>query len=428
MLNPGKTHRVENSHWVSPVNFDPEVQEQFDFPSPLELIDSTLRKARFTAGATTSIDGFLRIGQALDEAGVRDESLNVSWAGEPRPGKHEFELCRAVLAAGFGFRVNVWADTLLGDGRSPAPVSMKEAVDTLVGIGATTLAPGIVAAPSADAEQRQMEQLAEFTEYARACGVTDWTVTFAQVGRRDFDSIVRTSNAAIALGARRIDLMDSTSSLAPEAMKVFVRRYRARLTADIPVTMHVHDDFGLATAGAIAAATAGASPDVSVAGVSYRAGFAPLEEVVTSLETLYGVDTGIRLDRLTDLSRVVAAETGVPLPPLKPLVGGYAFLKHLPGDVTACLNDGPGTFPPISGCLSAAVIGAEVTWVWDTLSTRNEAKALANHLGLAPTEEETDLVLEALEAAVAAVEEYPRWLTPEQAERICRETVARSRA
>ena len=96
------------------------------------------------------------------------------------------------------------------------------------------------------------------------------------------------------IGTLRLDLMDSTSSLGPEAMKVFIRRYRSHLIRDVPVTMHVHDDFGLATAGAIAAATAGASPDVSVAGVSYRAGFAPLEEVVTSLEVLYGVDTSIR--------------------------------------------------------------------------------------------------------------------------------------
>ena len=62
------------------------------------------------------------------------------------------------------------------------------------------------------------------------------------------------------------------------AHPLFVRRYRRGLVKDVPVTMHMHDDFGLATAGAIAAATVGASPDVSVAGVSYRCGFAPLEE------------------------------------------------------------------------------------------------------------------------------------------------------
>src|SRR4051794_36161639 len=160
---------------------------------------------------------------------------------------------------------------------------------------------GIVPAPYEDAEKRQMEEMAAFFEMIGELGMQA-TVTLARVGWRDFDSMLRASNEAIKLGALRMDLMDSSSSLSPEAMKVFIRRYRAGLVKDVPITMHMHDDFGLATAGAIAAATAGASPDVSVAGVSYRCGFAPLEEVVVSLEVLYGQDTGIKVNRLQPLA------------------------------------------------------------------------------------------------------------------------------
>ena len=236
------------------------------------------------------------------------------------------------------------------------------------------------------------------------------------------------SNEAIRFGATRMDLIDSTSSLAPEAMKVFVRRYRAALVADVPVTMHVHDDFGLATAGAIAAATAGASPDVSVAGVSYRAGFAPLEEVVTSLEVLYGVDTGIRTEKLQGLADLVAAESGVPVPPLKPVVGEYAFLKHMPGDVLGCLRGGIDQFPPVSGCVAPELVGGRIRWVWDSLSTDVMATALAATLGQTATPAEAKAIRLALDAAVAAIPDYPRWLPAEQAERICRETLAAARA
>ena len=71
MLNPDKVHRKEGSFWVSQTNFDPEVTSQFDWPDPLLIIDSTLRKMLFTAGALNSTDGFIRVAEALAEAGVK---------------------------------------------------------------------------------------------------------------------------------------------------------------------------------------------------------------------------------------------------------------------------------------------------------------------------------------------------------------------
>lgn len=344
MLNPDRVHLREGSHWVSPVNYDPEVQAQFTWPQPFTLIDSTLRKMLFTAGAITTIDGFVRVAEALAEAGIKEESLNINWAGGATPIPRELALCRAIAGRDFGFRINVYADTFLSDGQTRQPISARESAELLVDLGVRTLAVGIVQAPSPDAQQRQMDELAGFFELVRELGV-EATVTLANVGRRDFESMVAVSNRVIALGALRMDLMDSTSSLAPEAMKVFVRRYRSRLVRDVPVTMHIHDDFGLATAGAIAAATVDASPDMSVSGVSYRGGFAPLEEVVVSLEALYGVDTGVRLDHLQPLAALVAEEMGLPIPPLKPLIGRSAFLRHMPGDVLACLVRGTDSFP-----------------------------------------------------------------------------------
>lgn len=426
VLNPDKVHRREGSHWVSPINFDPEVQSQFDWPQPFTLIDSTLRKMLFTAGALTTIDGFLRVAEALAEAGIKDESLNINWAGGSTPIPRELALCRAIAARDFGFKLNVYADTLLSDGEKRQPVSARESAELLLELGVRTLGVGIVQAPSPVAQKRQMDELAEFYALVRELGI-EATVTLARVGWRDFESLVAVSNEAIRFGAPRLDLMDSSSSLGPEAMKVFMRRYRSRLVQDVPVTMHMHDDFGLATAGAIAAATAGASPDVSVAGVSYRCGFAPLEEVVVSLEVLYGVDTGVRVDRLQSLADLVAKETGVPIPPLKPLVGQYAFLRHMPGDVLACLKQGTDSFPPVSACVDPHVIGARMTWVWDSLSTDAMVRALAATLGETLTEAEVHVVRVALDGAVDRITSYPRWLTSAEATQLCREALSASR-
>ena len=423
MINPEHSHLVDGSHWVSPFNFDATVQSQFDWPSPFALIDSTLRKTLFTAGATTSMDGFVRIAAALGAAGIREESVNINWGGGASPMPREAALVRAVAARDFGFRLNVYADTLLSDGENYQQVGMKETVDQLHEWGVRTFAPGIVPAPSAAARSRQYRDLEKFFEYLRELGC-DVTITLANVGRRDFDDLVAACNVAVELGARRLDLMDSTSSLGPEAMKLFVRTFRERLVDDVPITMHVHDDFGLGTATAIAAATAGASPDVSVSGMSYRAGFAALEEVVLALEVLYGVDTGIHVEQLTSLAQLVATESSVSLPPLKPVVGGYAHLKHMPGDVIAAIAGGPDVFPPVSSCVSPAMVGGRQEWVWDSLTTDRMADVLLRSLGLEADAEEIAFVRTALDDAVAAVTSYPRWLTAGEAARVAEESLA----
>ena len=424
MINPQGKHLVEGSHWVSPLNFDPEVTSAFDFPKPLGLISSTLRKVRYTAGATTTTDGFLRIAAALDEVGIRDESLNLDWWGDDEPNRGELELVREILGGGFGFTVNVYADTLLGDGTGEP--GGKRTVDLLLGLGARVIAPGIVQAPDDEARARQFRQLADVVEYAHGCGLTvTVTVTLAQAGRRDFARMLAAANEAIALGATRLDRMDSTSSLSPEAMAVFIRRFRAGLHRPVPLTMHVHDDFGLGTAAAIAAAGAGAGPDVSVNGASYRCGFPPLEEVVTSLEVLYGVDTGIAVGKLQWISDLVAREMGLPNAALKPVTGGYAFLKHTPGDVLAALTHGIGTFPPISGCVHPSVTGAPARWVWDSLSTPAMARQLAANLGLDLDEAGLRALRADLDAAVAAIDGYPRWLEPAAVEAVARRTAQR---
>ncbi|MFI0409187.1 2-oxo-4-hydroxy-4-carboxy-5-ureidoimidazoline decarboxylase [Actinomadura sp. 3N508] len=409
---------VDGEFRVSPFNTRPELHEAYDWPDPFTLIDSTLRKTLFTAGTVTTIGGFLRIAEELASAGVRHESLNVDWTGGTTPPERQLELVRAVGSRDFGFTLNVFADTLLSDGtrltdgtRATA-VGMRETAELLVDLGADTLAPGIVPAAS-DARARQLDELEALFEIARSLDV-GVTVTVAQVGLRDLDEMVPAVNRAIELGALRIDLMDSVSSLGPEAMKVFVREFRDRLAAPVPLTMHTHDDFGLATACTLAAASAGASPDVAAGGVSYRCGFAALEEVVLALETLYGVRTGIDLSALTRLARTVAEESGLPVPPLKPVVGRYAHLRHMPRDVAAVLRGGPDAFPPPSSCVAPGMVGARLEWVWDGLGTDDMAAALAESRGETFTGEEAASVRRALDAAVAEIERYPRWLEPER--------------
>jgi isopropylmalate/homocitrate/citramalate synthase len=422
MLNPDHSASSRGRFHVSEANFWPETREGLAFPERIRILDSTLRKAYFTAGNVVTPSGFVRIAEALVELGVTDTCLNVTWSGDPEPTPQDLALLRTVLDAGLPLRVNVWSDILLGNGRDPLPIDPLDGLRRLVDAGAQFVAPGIVPAPDAEAARRQLDQLDAHLELARSLGVVT-TITLAQVGLRDFDELVRVSRHAVAGGAVRLDLMDSTSSMSPDAMRQFIRRFRELVGSDVDVTMHVHDEFGLATAGALAAAAEGAAPDVSVNGMSYRAGFAALEEVVLALEVLYGVDTGLNLDRLAHVSDVVARESGLPVPQLKPLTGSYAHLKHMPGDAAAAIRQGDDAFPPISHGLVPPVMGAHVSWVWGAASSTDLARALAADLGVELTDEDARTVRRELDAAVAAKQNYPRWLVPDEARAIMRRGV-----
>jgi D-citramalate synthase len=295
---------VPGRHWISPLNFDPEVAADFDFPKPLNIFDSTLRKILYTAGLRPTVDGLLRVAEALEEAGVRENHLMVDFWGGDQPDALELEVAKAVLARKFAFHSTVCSDRVLVNPVWGTEVDFAETtklIDQLQAIGAETFGIGLRDPRSAAGRDRQIEQLEHVLEYLTKVGLTA-AVDASDIGRSNFEHLVRIGNVAIAHGAIRLGLADSANTFSPEAIKVFLRRLRARLTKPITITLHVHDDFGLASSVAIAAASAGAHPDVSVNGISYRAGFAALEEVVVSLEVLYGISTGIRTESLQPTS------------------------------------------------------------------------------------------------------------------------------
>lgn len=414
MLNPGRQASVPGSHHVSDVNFWPEAIAGANFPERVHLIDSTIRKTNFTAGNVTTLAGYARIAEALVELGVETTCLNVTFGGGQDPVPHEWALMKTVLDARLPIDVNVWSEVFLGNGRDRGPVDPIAALHRFVDAGATVIAPGIVAAPDQDAEQRQAEDLATWLAEALRLGVTP-TITIAGCGMRDFDHMARMGRHALDHGAIRLDFMDSTSTMSPEGARAFVARMRAKLGPDARITMHMHDEFGLATACALAACSAGAHPDVSLNGMSYRCGFAPLEEVVLSLEVFYGVDTGLNLDRIDHASRVVARESGLPVPHLKPLTGSFAHLKHSAGEAAAAIRTGQDAFPPLSHGLVPARMGSRVTWIWPAAGSTDLARAIAESHGLTLSDDEALAVRTRIDAAVASIDTFPRWIEPDEA-------------
>jgi isopropylmalate/homocitrate/citramalate synthase len=137
--------------------------------------------------------------------------------------------------------------------------------------------------------------------------------------------VAEVARAVEEAGADMLYLPDSLGVASPEAIRAMISEVRAAVS--IPLEAHCHNDYGLATANAIAAVQAGAdSVEVAVNGQDpERSGITALDEIVVALEYLYGFRTGVKLDRLTALSRRHEAMTRMRIAENKPVVGRTAF-------------------------------------------------------------------------------------------------------
>src|SRR4029078_8337565 len=115
---------------------------------------------------------------------------------------------------------------------------------------------------------------------------------------------------AVCAGARWVPVVDTRGISSPEAVADLVGA-TLQYVDGVPVHFHGHDDFGLATASAVAAVRAGAtSIQGTINGLGERAGNADLGEIAVALRALYGVETGLRLDRIRDAAARVQELSG----------------------------------------------------------------------------------------------------------------------
>ncbi len=181
-----------------------------------------------------------------------------------------------------------------------------------------------------------------------------------------------------------INIPDTCGVASPSRMGALVREVKEHTDARIDV--HAHDDFGMASANAIAGFEAGAEQaQVSVNGIGERAGNAAYEEVVMAAESIYGVDTGIDTARITELSRLVEEKSDVPVPVNKPIVGANAF-SHESGIHAAGVIENSDTFEP--GVMTPEMVGASRELVLGKHTGTHSVRQFLDEAGFSPTDEE----------------------------------------
>lgn len=165
-----------------------------------------------------------------------------------------------------------------------------------------------------------------------AASLSDW-VEFSceDATRSDRDFLCTVIQAAIAEGATTINIPDTVGYSFPDEMASIVQYVREKVPAahKVVISVHCHDDLGLAVANSLAALKAGARQvECTVNGIGERAGNAALEELAMLLKTrqdAFGLHTGIVTEQIVHASRLVTSITGIPVQPNKAIVGANAF-------------------------------------------------------------------------------------------------------
>jgi isopropylmalate/homocitrate/citramalate synthase len=325
--------------WTSDIN------ERTVDTSPFEgrrigIYDTTLRDGEQTVGVVLSPDDKLAIAIALDGLGVdRIE------AGFPRVSDDDVKAYELIMAA--QLKAEIW-----GFSRAvPADVEQLLELGVNFAVIEAPLSDGKLAAYGMDRDT-VMGRVVTAVEHAAA---NDVTVCFFGVDgtRADPLFLADVYRAAVEAGAQELAVVDTLGIAAPEAAASMIESVRDWVGPDIPLHWHGHNDFGLATACAIAAVGAGADwIQGAINGMGERAGNANLAEFALALDVLYHGSTGLRFERLAEVSELVRERSGYALEPYKPVTGENLFVRES-GAVAAQFHD-PSAIEPYSSQITGA--------------------------------------------------------------------------
>jgi D-citramalate synthase len=332
------------------------------------FLDTTLRDGEQTPGVSLIPENKLQIAKRLDELGV-----HIIEAGSAVASIGELKAIRLIVNEGLNAEICSFARIL------------REDIDAVVASEAQSVHLVVPTSPThlkfklEKTEEQVLEMVEDTVQYAKDHGlIVELSAEDATRSRMDFLKKVFTVGAEV--GADRLCACDTVGVLIPEKSYSFYSELSSTFTQ--PISVHCHNDFGMAVANSLAGLQAGAQEvHVTVNGLGERAGNAALEEVVMSLTSLYGTKLPIKTQLLYSTSRLVSRLTDIPVQPNKAIVGDNAF-THETGIHTHGVLSEPSTYEPIP----PELVGVRRRFATGKLSGTHGIKALLEGLELNPTE------------------------------------------
>jgi len=380
---------VKDKWCVSPYNFEEEVVSQFpNKPKQIRVRDVTLCEGQHQPGVRFTLEEQLTLAIALREAGInRTKALIGNFKA--------FEFAQAIKKEIPDEHIDVIFPIIDYDEYGDSDKKVLEDMERLAKYGVDELCfPGYNSwntpyrLTSKYSKQHMLERYAKMTEEARKmgfeveCGPVDGT-------RMPWEDLNELFSTFIQAGATSIAIYDSYGVITPYGMKYLVEKTKALY--DVPVLVHVHADLGSAEASTIAGVLGGAEyVDLALLGLGDRAGNSSLEEVVMQLEMNYGIETGVKVDKLLEACRVAEKVSGIYLPYIKPITGANVFINESEAHASMILSEGLNAkYVASHEAFSPTVVGAirEVKF-GDISSSGAMIRIRLEQLGL-PTDEAT---------------------------------------
>lgn len=300
----------------------------------IRIFDTTLRDGEQAPGVSLTPEQKLEIAIQLDRLGV-----DVIEAGFPVASEGErkaFELIRDA-----GLRAEICALARADQRDVDAAIEVEpDSIHVFYSTSDIHLR-NVLGVSRNEALERISRYVSYVKDHGFICEFSPMDAT-----RTDLEFLKQACWAAEEAGADRINIPDTVGVMTPGRMYDLIKEIRG--VVRIPISVHCHNDFGLAVANTLAGIEAGAvQAHVTVNGIGERAGNAALEEVVMALSLLYGKKTNIDASQIYATSQLVRRLTGIQLQPHKPIVGDNAFAHESGIHVKGVIVD-PCAFEPFS--------------------------------------------------------------------------------
>jgi 2-isopropylmalate synthase len=303
-------------------------------PDHVRIFDTTLRDGEQSPGATMTSSEKLEVAKTLSRLGV-----DIIEAGFAAASPDDLRAVKTIAEA-----VGVTGVEGRPVPEPPTICSLARAHKSDIDKAAEAISPAkhgrihtfIATSPIHREHKLRMsrdEVLAKVTEmvsYARSFA-EDVEFSPEDAGRTEMDFIYEVLQAAIEAGARTLNIPDTVGYTIPVEFGERIAKIRENVPGieDAVISVHCHNDLGLAVANSLSAVQNGARQvEVAVNGIGERAGNASLEEIVMALyvrHDLYGIGTQVDTTQLTRVSRLVSKVTGMVVQPNKAIVGANAF-------------------------------------------------------------------------------------------------------
>ena len=304
----------KSDNWfVSPWNYLPQVTTGFQPPKQVKIHDITLRDGEQQAGIIFTKDDKIRIAEKLAEAGVHRIE-----AGMPAVSAADEAAIREIVKRNLGPEIFCFSRCMIDDVKRAADCGVKGVVMEI------PCSEHLIKYAYQWPLEKAIDLSIKATAAAKEMGL--YTVFFTiDATRAEMDWFLNLTERVAKEGHMdAFTLVDTFGVLSPQGASYFTKRVKERINK--PLEIHFHADFGLAVANTIMAVLSGAEVIHStVTGIGERAGNAPMEETVLALLALYGIDTGIKYDKLNELSKLVRELSGTAIPANRPLIGDTAY-------------------------------------------------------------------------------------------------------